>query len=90
MFVCLWNNKTKPKPTQLVKANSTKAKQGWFKPSIKTKPKQTSPNQSFSTMNSKLTASNMIKSKVPEKCARAAQLLYRPLLVVVGDSFICF
>ena len=63
-----------------IKPNSTEAKQGWFKPSIQTKPKQTSPNQTFSTIKS--TASNKIKSKVPEKLARAAQLLYRLVLVL--------
>ena len=64
-----------------IKPNSTEAKQGWSKPSIQTKPNQTSPNQTFSTINSKLTATNKFKSKVPEKLARAAQLLYRPVLV---------
>ena len=69
-----------------IKPNSTEAKQGWSKPSIQTKPKKTSPNQTFSTINSKSTASNKIKSKVPEKLARAAQLLYRPVLVYVHKS----
>ena len=63
-----------------IKPNSTEAKQGWSKLSFQTKPKQTSPNQTFSTINS--TASNKIKSKVPEKLARVAQLLYRPVLVL--------
>ena len=39
-------------------------------------------------MNSKLTASNKIKSKVPEKLARAAQLLYRPVLVHLPELFL--
>ena len=65
------------------KPNLTKAKQGWSKPSIQTKPKQTEPNQTFSTISSKLLASNKIKSKAPEKHARAAQLLYRPVLVML-------
>ena len=40
------------------------------------------PNQTFSTINLKLTAFNQIKSKVLEKLASAAQLLYRPVLVL--------
>ena len=47
-----------------------------FKPSIETK-----ANQTFSKINSILSAWNKSKSKVAEKLARAAQLLYRPVLV---------
>ena len=43
---------------------------------------QSKPNQTFTTINLKLTAFNQIKSKVLEKLARAAQLLYRPVLVL--------
>ena len=54
------------------------------------KPTQTKLNQSklktFSTINSILSAWNEIKSKVPEKFARAAQLLYRPVLVKLSND----
>ena len=76
-------NQTKPNSIRQTKLpNSTKAKQGWPKPSIQNKPMQHLANQTFSiNINSKLTASSKIKSRVPEMCARAAQLLYRPVLV---------
>ena len=73
-------NQTKLNWTNQTKLNQTKQKNIYFvhlsKPSIQTK-----PNWTFSTINFKLTASNKIRSKVPEKFTRAAQLLYRPVLV---------
>ena len=55
-----------------------------FKPSIETK-----PNQTFSKINSILSAWNKIKSKVLEKLARAAQLLYRPVLFLASMALNC-
>ena len=81
MFVC---GTTRPNKTKLNQTNQTKLNQSqerMVQSSIQTKPKQTSQNQTFSTINSKLTALNKIQSKVPEKLARAVQLLYRPVLV---------
>ena len=79
MFVYLWNKQTEADHTQSDKPNQTQAKQtknNLFCPFFQTK-----QNQTFSTINSKLAASNEFKSKIPEKLARAAQLLYRPVLV---------
>ena len=75
MVVCLWIKQTKP--------NSTKANQKPFILSVCPN-RLSKPNQTFSTIISKLTASNEIKSKVPERHARAAQLLYRPVLVEIS------
>ena len=69
---------SKPNQTKLNQTNQSKPKTTYFvslfEPSIQT-------NQTFSEINLKLTASNKIKSKVPKKLVRAAQLLYRTVLV---------
>ena len=73
MFVCESLNQSKPKTSYFLFVQTVY-------------PNQTKPNQTFSTINSKLTAWNKIKSKVPEKLARAAQLLYRPVLVLLYQA----
>ena len=79
MIVCLWNKQTKPDQTQSDKPKQTQAEQ--TKNHLFCLFFQTKQNQTFSTINSKLAASNEFKSKIPEKLARAAQPLYRPVLV---------
>ena len=76
--------KTKLNQTNQTNFNQSKPKKNYFlfKPSIQTK-----QNKTFSTINSKLTAWNKIK--VPEKLARSAQLLYRPVLVLMYTEYIC-
>ena len=68
LFVC---GTTKPNQTKLTQSKARLVQTVY--------PNQTKPN----LLNNKLkiTASNKIKPKVPEKRARAAQLLYRPVLV---------
>ena len=75
MFVCEISKQNQTKLNQ-TKPNSTKANQKPFNLS-----EQTKSNQTFSTINLKLTVSNKFKSKLPEMLARAAQLLHRPVLV---------
>ena len=80
LFVCLWNKQPKPNQTQSDKLKQIKPKPIYFvclfKASIQTK-----PNQTFSTINSKLSSINKIISKVTEKLIRAVQLLFRPVFV---------
>ena len=70
----------KPNQTKLNQTNQSKPKTIYFgclfKTSLQTK------KILFDNKN-KLTTSNRVKSKVPEKLARAAQLLYRPVLVLL-------
>ena len=72
-------NQTKLNQTNQTKLNQSKPKTVYFLFVQTVYPNQTKPN----LLNNKLkiTASNKIKPKVPEKRARAAQLLYRPVLV---------
>ena len=72
---------SKPNQTKLNQTNQTKLNQRKPKTIYFLFVQTVYPNQTFSTINSKLTAWNKIKSKVPEKIARAAQLLYTPVLV---------
>ena len=84
IFLCVFEisklDQTKANQTQSNKPNQTHSKKNQnhlfcrFFQTI-------SQNQTFSAINSKLTAWNKIKSKLHEKLARAAQLLYRPVLV---------
>ena len=73
-FVFLWNKQTKPNQTQ-----PKQTKNPLFCLFVQTNcPNQTKPN--FLNNKFKINFFKKIKSKVSEKLARAAQLLYRPVL----------
>ena len=75
--MCLWNKQTKPNQTQ-----SKQTKHHLFCLFVQTVYRnQTKPNLLNNKFNIKC-----LKSKVPEKLARAAQLLYRSVLVFIKCS----